>query len=296
MRSSLNHAKYADVAASTSAQPGQVTVSALSHIMTGPEQSRGPLFQRHYRWGEKGAKEWQDMWNDIARLALDRRTQPDARHFLGSVVLSKPHPRSEGQLVVDGQQRLITISLLLCALRDHGSDLSAPTRRRIDDALWLHVCSRANVYKRLRVLPTEFDQDAYARVVSSDEAKDDESYSGVSASEIALTTLSGLECVLVHAGDGENAHRSFDSLNNTGLPLTRADLIRNYVFLRLDGSTEDFYQFTFKPLENRFSPDEFTQLFWLDPILKGGEVTQRQTYSRWQRRMESMLPCFRLAS
>ena len=90
--------------------------------MTGPEQLRVPLFQRHYRWGEKGAKEWQDLWNDIARLALDRRTQPDARHFLGSVVLSKPHPRSEGQLVVDGQQRLITISLLLCALRDHGSD------------------------------------------------------------------------------------------------------------------------------------------------------------------------------
>ena len=109
-----------------------------------------------------------------------------------------------------------------------------------------------------------------------------------SASEIALATLSGLECVLVHAGDGDNAHRIFESLNNTGLPLTQADLIRNYVFLRLDGSTEDFYQFTFKPLENRFSPDEFTQLFWLDLILKGDEVTQRQTYSRWQRRMESM--------
>lgn len=53
MGSSLNHAKYADVAASTSAQPGQVPVSALSHIMTGPEQSRVPLFQRHYRSGEK---------------------------------------------------------------------------------------------------------------------------------------------------------------------------------------------------------------------------------------------------
>jgi hypothetical protein len=105
---------------------------------------------------------------------------------------------------------------------------------------------------------------------------------------IAKNTLRGLECVLIRAGERDNAHRIFESLNNTGLPLTQADLIRNYVFLRLERGQEDFYEFTFKPLENRFSPDEFTQLFWLDLILKGDDVTQRQTYSRWQRRMESM--------
>lgn len=291
----------------------QAKQTALSAIMTGTEQLRVPLFQRHYRWGEKGDKEWQDLWNDIARLALDRRADPKARHFLGSVVLSKPHPASKGQLIVDGQQRLVTMSLLLCALRDCDVRLPAAVYKRIDRALWLSTTSRSQVYKRIRVLPTEYDQEAFARVLSgeelsaghlaskaylyfskrigelvSDEAEDDEDYSGVTATEIAQTALAGLECVLVRAVQGDNAHRIFESLNNTGLPLTQADLIRNYVFLRLDGNQEDFYEFTFKPLENRFSPDEFTQLFWLDLILKGEDVTQRQTYSRWQRRMEAM--------
>ena len=287
--------------------------SQLARIMAGPEQLTVPLFQRHYRWGEKGDKEWQDLWNDVARLALDRQYDSSARHFLGSIVVSRPHKSSSGLLVVDGQQRLITLSVLMCALRDCGVTLSTSTRSRIDRALWLPKSSRVNVYRRLRVLPTEFDQEAYARIVAGeeterghlvtkaydyftkriaelvrDEAEEDENYTGVTAAMIAKTTLSGLECVLVQAERDDNAHRIFESLNNTGLPLTQADLIRNYVFLRLERGQEDFYEFTFKPLENRFSPDEFTQLFWLDLILKGDDVTQRQTYSRWQRRMESM--------
>jgi len=281
--------------------------------MAGPDQLRVPLFQRHYRWGEKGDKEWRDLWNDIARLALDRQRNSSTRHFLGSLVVSQPRTGSSGFLVVDGQQRLITLSVLMSALRDCGIPLTANTRARIDRALWLPKSPRFNVYRRLRVLPTEFDQEAYARIVAGeepedghlitkaykyftkriaelvrDEAEGDENYTGVTAAMIAKTTLSGLECVLVRAEEGDNAHRIFESLNNTGLPLTQADLIRNYVFLRLERGQEDFYEFTFKPLENRFSPDEFTQLFWLDLILKGDDVTQRQTYSRWQRRMESM--------
>ena len=90
------------------------------------------------------------------------------------------------------------------------------------------------------------------------------------------------------ANPDDNAHRIFQSLNNTGMPLTQADLIRNYVFMRLDDRQDDFYEFTWKQLEGRFSPEEFTQLFWLDLILDGYNVTQRQTYVHQQRAMEAM--------
>ena len=94
--------------------------------------------------------------------------------------------------------------------------------------------------------------------------------------------------MLITANPDDNAHRIFQSLNNTGMPLTQADLIRNYVFMRLDDRQDDFYEFTWKQLEGRFSPEEFTQLFWLDLILDGYNVTQRQTYVHQQRAMEAM--------
>lgn len=82
-----------------------------------------PLYQRTHSWTKA---QHERLWNDIVQLAEDRVERPTLTHFIGSPVLA-PSP-SNGPagvsefLVVDGQQRLTTLSILLCTIRDPRSD------------------------------------------------------------------------------------------------------------------------------------------------------------------------------
>ena len=78
--------------------------------------------------------------------------------------------------------------------------------------------------------------------------------------------MSGLAIVAVTAGTGDNAYRIFESLNNTGLKLTQADLLRNYLFMRLAKRGETVYQSLWLPLQESLDPDQLETLFWLDLV------------------------------
>jgi len=93
----------------------QATQSNFSDLLSQNTQLRVPLYQRHYHWR---SGQWDTLFNDILILAGERANGARATHFLGSLVLATPPGGSKGLLVVDGQQRLVTTSLLLCALRD----------------------------------------------------------------------------------------------------------------------------------------------------------------------------------
>ena len=87
----------------------------LIQLLDGAKQFVVPIFQRDYSWGTKHC---QQLWNDILRVGADQNSKA---HFLGSVVYI---PAEDSQaaiprwLVIDGQQRLTTVTLLLIALRD----------------------------------------------------------------------------------------------------------------------------------------------------------------------------------
>lgn len=87
----------------------------LGQILTSPSQYVIPVFQRYYRWDQP---QWDKLWADLTDLQQPGKT---GRHFLGFLVLI-PEPVIPGQVgkyhLIDGQQRLTTLSLLLCALRD----------------------------------------------------------------------------------------------------------------------------------------------------------------------------------
>lgn len=282
----------------------------IAAVLGGGHQLRVPMYQRRYAWKRP---EWDALWDDLAQLALTRKDNKSETHFVGSVVLAqapvgaKPSP---DLLIIDGQQRLVTMSLFLCALRDQELGLSKSLRERIIRCLYMPNHKSLGPLKRLKVLPTEHDQDAFSRVVDlqdpihdhpvtraykrflgrlQDLGKDqDESASGVAVADLARAALDGLECVYIKAEPGDNAHRIFESLNNRGMPLTQADLIRNYVFMRLDNASDDFHQYTWKPLEARFDAERLTQLFWLDLVRDRPTVTQRQTYVEQQKRLQQM--------
>ncbi len=279
----------------------------IASVLSGKNQLRVPLYQRRYAWRRE---EWTALWDDVLHLALERKSDPSARHFLGSVVLAPtPNGAADARLVIDGQQRLLTASLLLCALRNDESPCPAALRARVDRCL-LTVAGKGGPLNRLKLLPTQFDQTAFSRVVHRQDLEPahqvskaydfflkrlaamqqgtDEHVDGVTTAEVVRAVLDGLECVAVVADDSDNVHSIFESLNNRGQPLTQADLIRNYVFMRLSSNAEDFHEYTWKPLEEKFSADELTQLFWLDLVRTRPTITQRQTYVEQQKKLHKV--------
>src|SRR5262245_19632 len=88
----------------------------LEKILHAPNQFIIPVFQRYYVWKKK---DWRQLWDDL--ILLLELSEENRRHFMGSIVCV-PQFHQPGGLpgfqVIDGQQRLITLSLLLCAMRD----------------------------------------------------------------------------------------------------------------------------------------------------------------------------------
>jgi alkylated DNA nucleotide flippase Atl1 len=278
----------------------------LAGVLEGKKQYQVPLYQRVYSWGKP---QLDQLWNDIVELATARREDTSATHFIGSLVLSQSPDYSvvgvSKLLVVDGQQRLTTLTILLAALRDHLIEVSDSERAQGIQAQYL-----INVYdkdKPTKVLPTQADRAAYLAVMRSapdagGSGKVGEAYnhfrSKIAASDdaddahnleqIENAIVSGLALVVVTAEPRDNAHRIFESLNNTGLQLTQSDLLKNYLFMRLGDHGDVVYDSVWLPLEEKLSPDNLELLFWLDLVQSDERVKQSDTYVGQQKRLEKL--------
>ncbi|MEV8027091.1 DUF4268 domain-containing protein [Cellulosimicrobium funkei] len=284
----------------------KATETNFAGVLEGKKQYQVPLYQRTYAWGKK---QLDQLWNDIVELAQARRSDPAATHFIGSLVLAASPDFSvvgvAKLLVVDGQQRLTTLTLLLAALRDHLVVTGDPER-----AEGVHAQYLANVYdkgKPSKVLPTQADRPSYLAVVrSAPEAGGGdavgEAYnhfrSRIAAAddpddphdleEIENAVVRGLAIVVVTAEPGDNAHRIFESLNNTGLQLNQSDLLKNYLFMRLGEKADTVYESVWLPLEKKLSADSLELLFWLDLVQTDERAKQSDTYVGQQKRLEKL--------
>lgn len=278
----------------------------LAGVLEGKKQYQVPLYQRVYSWRKA---QLDQLWTDIAELAAARRDDPSATHFIGSLVLSQSPDYSvvgvSKLLVVDGQQRLTTLTILLAALRDHLIESGDPERAQGIQAQYL-----VNVYdkdKSAKVLPTQADRAAYLAVVRSapDAGGSDkvgEAYnhfrSKIAAAddpddshdleEIENAVVNGLALVVVTAEPRDNAHRIFESLNNTGLQLTQSDLLKNYLFMRLGDRGDEVYESVWLPLERKLTAENLELLFWLDLVQSDERVKQSDTYVGQQKRLEEL--------
>jgi hypothetical protein len=207
--------------------------TTLQELLEGSKQYQVPLYQRTYSWKHEQLKR---LWEDILKLAEDRVDAPGATHFIGSLVLA-PSPSNgpagvQEFLVVDGQQRLTTLSILLCAVRDHLVKTEDPERQhreRIDQQYLINKWKPEQ--QRLKLVPTQEDRPAYlacldstpqagggdpvgsayrfvqAQLVAADDPDD---LSDITRIEDAV--MSGLALVSVAAQQGDNAHRIFEFL------------------------------------------------------------------------------------
>ena len=283
--------------------------TTLQELLEGSKQYQVPLYQRTYSWKQDQLRR---LWEDILKLSEDRVDTPSATHFIGSLVLA-PSPSNgpagvQEFLVVDGQQRLTTLSILLCAIRDHlvkTEDPERQDRERIDQQYLINKWKPEQ--QRLKLVPTQEDRPAYlacldstpqaggsdpvgaayrffqAQLVAADDPDD---LSDIARIEDAV--MSGLALVSVAAQQGDNAHRIFESLNNTGLQLTQADLLRNYLFMRLPTRGEAAYQSLWMPLQGQLGSADLELLFWLDLVQRDPRVKQTDTYAAQQARLDRL--------
>lgn len=240
-------------------------------FLNGTKQFIIPIYQRTYSWT---TQQCQQLWDDLVRVAANPQT---AGHFLGSIVYiyqgNRPVTQVQQLLVIDGQQRLTTLSLLLAALGrametrqlDGGT-----TQAKIENYYLRNNQERGE--DQYKLLLTESDRMTLIRILDGHEppttvsrpvqasydffrAKLAEPGVDVEALYQAIGKLTIVDIMLDQGRD--DPQLIFDSLNSTGLDLSQADRIRNYILMGLppDAQTTLYTRF-WHPMEERFAPSD----------------------------------------
>jgi hypothetical protein len=271
----------------------KATETHLSELLGEPGQYEVPHFQRAYSWRRA---QWDTLWADIQELYELHTAQP---HFMGSVVLldEDSNESVRTKLLIDGQQRLVTLSLFLAALRDRAQASDPKLAERIDDTYLLN--GSVDGRPQTRVVCSYQDQEAFAAVIMRGEATpgsavldayetfvaDLASRDDADPERLANVVLDQLRFVAITLDEADNPYRVFESLNAKGMPLTQGDLLRNYFFMRLPASEHDeWFRAVWQPMQSRLG--EALDSFMHDYLAKDGEdVRAEEVYQSWRRRL-----------
>lgn len=245
-------------------------------FLDGKKQFVIPIYQRTYSWTHEQCEQ---LWNDIVQATSYARTEG---HFIGSIVYVQQETLIAGipqYLVIDGQQRLTTLSLLLVALAQavqNTGTLREISYEEIYDSYLANVHGKGE--KRYKLLLTQSDKETLIEIIDHPE-RVSSAQSGnrlidnylffverIRQSNIDLQTLyegiSRLIIVEIMLGRDDNPQLIFESLNSTGMDLSQADLIRNYVLMGLHAEEQErLYKDYWYPMEREFRYAEGTDEF-----------------------------------
>ncbi len=254
----------------------------LTRIMQGPKQFLIPIFQRTYSWTHANCDQ---LFRDIVHAGQSQHIQS---HFIGSLVLisSQSTTASIPQWqVIDGQQRLTTVTLLITALLDRakelGCDVIAATQVEAIREYYL-----ANNYgegeAKYKLLLTKGDKPAMCSLVDQKSLPKNSSvkvrknyqyfYDAMVDIEVIDAVYQGLQKLkvveVILQGGLDDPQAIFESLNSTGVDLSQADLIRNFVLMRQPPNEQTtLYEEQWFPMEQQFGSvysekfDRFSQDF-----------------------------------
>lgn len=262
------------------ASPLSAHEQAVSKIFGGDYVFEIPGFQRPYAWTIDQARDlFDDLWDAAKSKDLSDDLSP---YFLGSIVLIKPESTPECQ-VVDGQQRLTTITLLLSAIR---ANLSSDEGRDITQLIYEKGSQILGTQDRfrlsLRSRDLEFFQSyvqregGFAKLIllgeqHSDSRKNlrknaiffDQRLSEMSVIErLTLAQFLVTRCflVVVSTPDLDSAYRIFSILNSRGLPLAAGDILKAEIIGAIVEDQRDIYTKKWEDLEEALGRDEFSEL------------------------------------
>jgi uncharacterized protein with ParB-like and HNH nuclease domain/predicted transport protein len=246
----------------------------FTKIINGTTQFVIPVFQRDYSWTEANCDQ---LWKDVIRIAAE---PTDRGHFLGSVVYVSTGDSSAGftrWLLIDGQQRLTTLTLLLTALRDHIADTGwkgsedGPTPNRIEAYFLKNVQEEGGRQQKL-VLRRHDQATLRALLDRTDPPGEGGSERIRDNYDFFREHLHDADPQHVYRGIGrlvvvdvtldrgtDDPQLIFESLNSTGLELSQSDLIRNFILMRLAEKEQTWlYETYWSKIENLFRGSEKT--------------------------------------
>ena len=225
----------------------KATDQAFSQIIEGNKQFKIPVFQRDYRWTTAQCSQ---LWTDIT---LNLSSPADRGHFIGSLVYiaGETGAAFSRWLVVDGQQRLTSITLLMIALRDHirqtgwvGTTEDSPTPERINAYFIKNMHQTGE--RQYKLLLRRTDDATLHALVDGTPLPEPHSALIVDAYEHFRGLVKECDPALVYREVArlnvvdvtldsryDDPQLVFESLNSTGLDLGQSDLIRNYLLMRL---------------------------------------------------------------
>ncbi len=231
-----------------------------------------PIYQRVYSWGEKQCKQ---LWDDIIKTGGNDQIEG---HFIGSIVFVHDGIYTTNHnelLIIDGQQRLTTITLLFIALRDHLNDedelLEKFSCQKIQNRYLINSDEKGD--KKFKLILSEPDRNTLLSLIDKDRRKPSEPSLKIMENfklfeewirkntDKLETIFKGLEKLMVVEisleRSKDNPQLIFESMNSTGKDLTQTDLIKNYILMGLEPKKQEiFYTKYWRAMEEVFKQNE----------------------------------------
>ncbi len=222
-----------------------------------------PIYQRVYSWEKEQCKQ---LWDDIIKIGGNDKMNG---HFIGSILYVRDdNTHSSPLLIIDGQQRLTTITLLFIALRNRSSD--EVKRKKMESYL---INSGNDGDKKFRLILSESDKDTLLSLIDKDRRKPSEPSlkivenfklfeKWISENTDKLETIfKGLDKLMIvwiaFKKEKDDPQLIFESMNSKGIELTQTDLIRNYIVMETEvEKQESFYNQYWRAMEEDFKQNE----------------------------------------
>ena len=254
-----------------------------------------PLFQRHYVWSKE--EQWCPLWEDIKAKATKRANGESRRgallHFTGAIVIQRKETNIDSVSafeIIDGQQRLTTFQVVLCAVRDVCEDIGRlkaeflPIAKDIQKYIF-NAGRNVHADGQFKLLPTEYDREAFKSVVSGNlsdnRSKIVEAYcyfrqeierfiddDAPKASALLDAIGEDFGLVSIKIDNDDEPELIFESLNARGKSLLAFDLLRNNLFLRTRQSAGEDRDALYKQYWMHFETR-----FWEENVGTGRRIT-----------------------
>ena len=220
-----------------------------------------PVYQRNYDWREENCKQ---LYDDLISIVRKQRNA----HFFGSIVSVHSDGEFNEYLIIDGQQRLTTISLLLLAMYNlMKAGIVVPEQGNLADKIYKTylIDEWQDEETRIKLKPVKDDHKAFSSLFKkSDDYVQDSNltinykyfYNRIQKEEIKIdelySAITKLEIINITLNKEDNPQLIFESLNSTGLALSEGDKIRNYILMGLPTKTQnEYYEEYWNKIEQR---------------------------------------------